>query len=234
MMSVIIVRNYWRYPWLAILRILAISGVFIVTGLLFTNQNAADKRFPTGVPDADQSDSLIFLPAACFQSSKNTATATFQDSVRNPNAFFVQTIGHSTPDNKIQGWNIYVITLLYYGAALIAESVRFIRRARGRPGWRGNLAKRVGRTCAMGTVQRKVVSGVFLLYLFGGVAISSVDVVLAGSYIFNLRDWVNKSGWIQTINDENPENDATSFGQLVPILTSSLVLFSFFQIISGE
>jgi hypothetical protein len=219
---------------LAIIRILAVSGVFIVTGLLFTNQNAADKHFPTGVPDADQSDSLIFLPAACFQSEQNTAGATFQDSVKNGNAFFVQTIGNSTPDNKIQGWNVYIITLLYYGAALIAESVRFVRRARGRPGWRGNLAKKVGRRCAIGTVQRKIVSGFFLLYLIGGVGIGSADVVLAGTYIFNLRSWVNKSGWLETENGQNPENDATSFGQLVPILTSSLIFFSFLQIFSGK
>ncbi|KAI0397196.1 hypothetical protein F5Y17DRAFT_13600 [Xylariaceae sp. FL0594] len=152
LMSVIIVRNYWKYPWLSIVRILAITGVFTVTGLLFTNQNAAGKHFPTGIPDADQSDSLIFLPAACFQDSTNSAAATFQESVRDPNAFFVQIIGHSTPDNKIQGWNVYVLTLLYYGAALLAELVRFIRRARSRQGWRGNVANKIGRTCRIGTV----------------------------------------------------------------------------------
>ncbi|KAI1811890.1 hypothetical protein GGS20DRAFT_578745 [Poronia punctata] len=234
LMSVTIVRNYWKYPWLAIVRILSVTGVFIVTGLLFTNQNAAGMHFPTGVPDADQSNSLIFLPAACFQSDKNTATETFQDSVKDPNAFFVKTLQYSTPDNKIQGWNVYVLTLLYYGAALIAEGIRFVRRGRTRPGWRANLAKSAGRYCGLGTMQRRVVSLVFLLYLIIGVGISGAVVVISGSYIFDLRRWVDKSGWIREDNNQNPENDPTSFGQLVPILTSGLILFSFCQIISEK
>jgi hypothetical protein len=233
-MSVTIVRNYWKYPWLAILRIIAISGVFVVTGLLFTNQNAVDRRFPTGIPAADETNSLIFLPAACFESDKNTATATFQDSVRNSGAFFGKTLRQSTPDNKIQGWNWYVLSLLYYGFAIVAEIIRFFRRAKSRKGWRGDVGRKVGRYCRLGTVRRKLVSYVFLAYLLGGAVVSAGVVFTSSQYIFELRAWVDRSGWIQRENNQNPENDGTSFGQLVPILTSALILFSFVQIISGE
>ncbi|KAI3320569.1 hypothetical protein HD806DRAFT_524605 [Xylariaceae sp. AK1471] len=234
LMSVTIVRNYWRYPWLAILRIFAISGVFIVTGLLFTNQNATDKRFPTGIPAANETNSLIFLPAACFQSDKNTATATFQDSVKNPDAFFGKTLRQSTPDNKIQGWNLYVLTLLYYGVAIIAEIIRFFRRAKSRKGRRGDIGRKIGRYCQLGTVRRKLISSVFLAYLLGGAGISSAVVFISSQFIFALRAWVYRSGWIELQNNQNPENDGTSFGQLVPILTSALIFFSFLQIISGK
>lgn len=75
LMSVTIVRNYWKYPWLALFRVICISGVFIVTGVLLTNQNAReDPPFPTTLPLANETDSLIFLPAACFQNQQNTAT----------------------------------------------------------------------------------------------------------------------------------------------------------------
>ncbi|KAI0484052.1 hypothetical protein GGR56DRAFT_7099 [Xylariaceae sp. FL0804] len=235
LMSVTIVRNYWEYPWLAFIRIVCITGVFIVTGLLFTNQNAGQQlKFPTGVPPLDETESLLFLPAACFQGAANTATATFQESTKNASAFFRGTIGRSTPRNFIQGWNLYVLTLLFYGAAILAEAVRLVRRTKNKKGWRGDLNRRFGKYLRMGSIWRSIVSAVFLLYLVAGVAIGAASTVLAAHYIFQLRAWVDRSGWIQKQYNQNPENDATTFGQLVPIFLSALIVFSFAQLISGE
>ncbi|KAI1324420.1 hypothetical protein F5Y16DRAFT_424041 [Xylariaceae sp. FL0255] len=233
LMSVTIVRNYWKFPWLSLIRIASIGGVFIVTGLLFTNQNATAHRFPTDLPLANETDSLMFLGAACFEDSSSTAVATFQDSTKSPDAFFVNTIENSTPDNKIHGWNWYVLTLLYYGAAIIVESIRFIRRSARRKGWRGRLGQKARRCCTSRLI-RLPVEWMFLIYLLGGIVISAIVVFKSSTYIFDLRSWVANSGWIQVQNGLNPEDDWTSFGQAVPILTSGLILFTFLQIISDK
>lgn len=234
LISVTIVRNYWKFPWLAVLRVVCITFVFIATGLLMTNQNTdADINFPTSIPYANETDSSIFLPAACFQSDEHTAADTFKETTSNAKTFFMDNIAKSTPRNKIQGWNLYIITLLFYGAATIAELIRFLRRGKSRPGWRASIGDRFRRCCGFETL-KKVVRCVFLFYLLAGLCISSAVTIISTQYIFDLRKWVDKSGWIQRENNQNPENDAKSFGQLVPILSSTMILFSFAQIISGR
>lgn len=235
LISVTIVRNYWRFPWLAGLRVLSITFIFIATGLLMTNQNTdIERTFPTGVPNANETDSLLFLAAACFQNDERTAADTFGETTSNAQVFFVDNIAESTPRNKIQGWNLYILTLLFYGAATIAEVLRFFRRGYSRPGWRGKVGKQFRRCCSLWPPLRKFVSGVFLAYLSAGVGLSCAVTIISTQYIFNLRKWVNNSGWIEVENNQNPENDAKSFGQLVPIFSSALILFSFAQIISGK
>lgn len=70
LMSVAIVRHYWRYPLLAFVRVVVITGVFIVTGLLLGNQNATRAAFPTSVPTSTKANSLIMMRAACVFSGR--------------------------------------------------------------------------------------------------------------------------------------------------------------------
>ncbi|KAI0112319.1 hypothetical protein F4776DRAFT_350543 [Hypoxylon sp. NC0597] len=235
LISVTIVRNYWKFPWLALLRIACITFVFIATGLLMTNQNAGSPEpFPTGVPDANLTDSSIFLPAVCFQDGGPAAFSTFQEATSSAKTFFMDNLAKSTPRNKIQGWNLYIITLLFYGVAIIAELIRFFRRGRSRQGLRSRIANQFRRYCGLGTPVRKILQNVFLFYLAFGVGLSLAVIIISTQYIFSLRRWVDKSGWIELDNNnKNPENDATSFGQLVPLFSSAMILFSFAQIVSG-
>ncbi|KAI1407344.1 hypothetical protein F5Y13DRAFT_183469 [Hypoxylon sp. FL1857] len=236
LISVTIVRTYWAYPTLALLRIACVTFVFIATGLLMTNQNGdSDRPFPTGIPNANETDSLIFLPAVCFQTGAPSVSSTFHDTTSSASVFFKDNLALSTPRNKIQGWNLYIITLLFYGAAIIAEIIRFVRRGRSRPGLRARIAKPFRQCCGLGTIQRKIVQNVFLFYLAFGIGLSFAVIIISAQYIFNLRRWVDKSGWVAlNDNNQNPENDATSFGQLVPIFSSALIVFSFAQIISEK
>lgn len=235
LISVTIVRNYWKFPWLAALRVITIALIFIATGLLMTNQDADTAlTFPSGVPNANETDSLLFLSAACFQNDNHSALDTFKDVTANANTFFEDNLAKSTPHNKIQGWNLYIITLLFYGAATIAEAIRLFRRGMSRPGWRANVGVKFRKCCSIGTPLRHLMQNVFLFYLALGVGISLTVTIISTQYIFNLRKWVDKSGWVQPENGQNPENDAKSFGQLVPIFSSALILFSFAQIISGK
>lgn len=233
LMAVTIVRNYWQYPWLGLLRVLCITGVFIFTGLIFINQNAEGALdFPTDVPRANETSSLLFLPAACFESSDSPVGRTLKASTDTAKDFG-DVMVHSNPGNRVHGWNLYLVTLFFYMAALVAEIIRFIRRGRERPGWRSKFANKISPLLHPFRKTKKLVSGIFLIYIALGIGISAASTFMAGTYIFSMRSWVYKSGWIQYENNKNPEQDATDFGQLVPIFMSSLILFSFLQIISG-
>lgn len=235
LMSVTIVRNYWKFPWLAALRVICVTFVFIATGLLMTNQDAVDNgyTFPTGIPPANMDDSTIFLPAACFQSDQHSAADTFREVTSSAKSFSDALTHSMSGDNKIQGWNLYIITVLFYGAATIAELIRFIRRGKSRPGWRAHVGDKFRRFCGLGTPLRNLVQNMFLIYLLAGVGISLFVAIASTIYIFELRRWVDKSQWIQLENGLNEENDSKSFGQLVPLFSSALIVFSFAQIISG-
>ncbi|KAK9771419.1 hypothetical protein AB5N19_03169 [Seiridium cardinale] len=237
------VRDYWRYPWLALLRGVCVTGVYILAGVLMSNQNVStDPKviFPTVVPPANETDSLMFLPAACFQDSNAKLSNTFEQSFSGNEQFFVNTIGNSTPRNKIQGWNMYIVMLLFYIAALIVEFIRWWRRGAKRvhSKYKKGLVDMIGRwfpkARPYGRFFRKVVEISFLIYLLGGIAISCATVILSGQYIFALRAWVDRSGWLQLDNGQNPENDATTFGQLVPIFLTALTFFTLMGIISEK
>lgn len=198
------------------------------------NQNAEKSlEFPTDVPHANETSSLMFMPAACFESGNSPAAKTIEQSTATAQKFG-NTLMYSDPGNKIHGWNLYIITLLFFVVALIVEVIRLIRRGREKAGWRSRFANWLSPIFHPFQRANKLVAGLFLLYLFGGIGISAASTFEAGTYIFALRSWVYKSGWIQYENRMNPEQDATDFGQLVPIFMSALILFSFLQIISGK
>jgi hypothetical protein len=230
-MSITIVSKYWEHYLLAIARVLLMTGLYVVTGVLLSNQNSmTSPRFPTGVPMRNETDSLLVLPAACFQSDQTKLVDTLGDSFEDKNSFFVNTILHTTPSNKIQGWNFYVLILLWYGVAIISEAVRFFLRSRSKA---ARPAKTEGRACGNFT-WRKLGVIIFRLYQAGGIGLSFAAIVLGFRYIMRLRAWMDRSGWIKLNNGINPENDPTSFGQLVAIFLSALTVFAFIGIVNGN
>ncbi|KAK8026192.1 hypothetical protein PG990_004015 [Apiospora arundinis] len=236
LMSVTIVRHYWRYPVLAAIRVACITGVFIVTGLLMVNQNADDRSdllFPTKIPEANTTTSLLFLPAACFESARSPFAATFRNTTANADAFFLKTLRHSTPGNKLHGWNWYIVLLLFYLVAGAAEIIRCVRRAgEHHTGWRGWTHRRLSRVFKPQSGLRKTASYGYLLYLSAGIGVSSTAMGKSVVYIFGLRNWVDRSGWVEDDNGINPENEWRSFGQLVPIFMTAMVVFAFVQLLS--
>ncbi|KAH9906402.1 hypothetical protein F4778DRAFT_801643 [Xylariomycetidae sp. FL2044] len=229
LMSVTIIRNYWKYPWLSGLRVGCVTGVFLLTGLLMANQDAHNSiNFPTAVPDADTSDSLLFLPAACFQDNSTGLARILSSSTENADK-----LGHvlqtSNPGNHVQGWNLYLVLLIFYIAALLVEAIRFCRRGQNRPGWRNKLGLWLSQRFGFTPWMRTIIETLFCIYLLGGLGIGAATVILSARYIFALRHWVDHSRWIKLESGLNPENDGTSFGQLVPILMNGLVLFGFLE-----
>ncbi|KAF9773225.1 hypothetical protein IL306_008998 [Fusarium sp. DS 682] len=277
-MSITVVRNYWEFAWLAVMRVICKTGVFIFAGILLSNQNTDQELlFPRKTPPVDSPNSTIFLPAACFQSKDTNLAVTIDDSLEKGN--FINSVVLSTPGNRIEGWNKFHIILLWYTVAVCMEFAMFIRKGNRRNGKRAALVGAFWRLMVLvgkGTVkwmfrkktkQSQATSqhtssisntqvtptateetpeqrtkhhlkfiGQYLLTLYYliGIGICIWTVAASGHYIGNLKQWAQDSGWLRT--DEkgaNVENNATSFGQLVPIFTSGLVVFTFLEMISS-
>lgn len=228
LMSVTVISQYWKHKLLAVFRILLVTALYIVTALLLTNQNAGLKLiWPTALPLKNENDTLLVLPAACFQGDESTLDKTLQDTFGRGGAHLaVDAIGNSTPNNHIVGWNFFVLMVLWYGAALIAELFRlwYHRSSRARKSSqvkRTRLSRWIGRA--------------FWFYQFAGTVFCSVAIVMTYKYIQDLRGWIDRSPWLKKGPDgTNPENDSTTFGQLVPLLLILLTVFTTLQLIGGK
>ena len=247
LMSITIVRNYWKWPWLGLLRTLICTGVFIVTGILLANQNSKqDMKFPSYPPPANEDMGHILLPAACFQQGNSELPATLQYSLGEGAA---DAIFRSTPGNRIPGWNNYLIILLLYVIAAFVDILRYFRRgALGNPqGRRARVViwlKTCGRTPRPSKVRDpsapapffSLAGFIFLffaMYLVAGIVVSAWTVWQSSQYIFQLRTWAKNSGWLQLEDGkQSAEDDATSFGQLVPIFLNVILLFTLAQFMS--
>ncbi|KAF2461781.1 hypothetical protein BDY21DRAFT_388794 [Lineolata rhizophorae] len=235
LMSMAMVSRYWQYPFLALLRVLLVTGLVLVTGLLLSNQNAMNEpRFPTEVPPRNESVSLLVEPAACFQSENSPLDRTIGQTE-------AETFITSKPDNKIPGWNFFLIILIFYAAALIAEAIRFFWRRRiSHPEKYANkefhrlFCFQVPRITSRHPNACRWASRAFWVYQVAGVGIGMAAIIVSWQYISDLRGWINHSGYISALEENNPENDATSFGQLVPIFLTALTLFTFVQTINEK
>lgn len=216
------------------LRIISVTSVFIFTGMLMINQNVVQQApsFPTNVPLANETSNLMFMPAACFESENSPIQATSKSTADNANDL-ERVLLDSDPGNTLYGWNWDVILLLFYMLAILVESVRFVQRGGERPGWRSRVTNWCSSKLDPHPRVRKLFAYIFLAYLATGIGISAAATANTSNYILDLRGWMDKSGWIQKENGVNPENDATDFGQLVPIFMVSMVVFGILQLISG-
>ncbi|KAF7536316.1 hypothetical protein G7Z17_g13070 [Cylindrodendrum hubeiense] len=152
LMAISVVRNYWESPWLGGLRVICKTGIFLVTGLLLANQNASlEDAFPTEIPKPGTQNSLLFLGAACFQSQSPQLQHTLDESFRDLKGSIVL----SSPGNHIEGWNKFLVILLWYSAAIAMEIAMFIRRGKARNGRRARIVKRFW------TIAVKLVKGPF-------------------------------------------------------------------------
>lgn len=234
LLSIAIVKNYWRYPWLAILRIIIVTGVFTFTGLLLSNMQATcDVDFPSGIPPQNVRDSGYLGLAACYQTGVANFAKNVEGSLKDgesaKKAFIFTTVGK----NRIEGWNFYLITLVCYLGAIIMEVVRFVQR---RPRTKAYLRSCLGiKSAGSNPWVLKIARFIYGAWILGCVGTSGVTIGCEAKYMMGLRAWVKKSGWLEKDEWENSaEDDGTSFGQLVPVFLGLLTLFTFAQSISGR
>lgn len=248
LMSMSIVRNYWRNLWQSTLRVILIFGIVLVTGLFLSNQDAdTETKFPTGIPPSNETSiGFLFLPAACYQKGKDAQLSNEMQDTFHDTGSFKKAIFQSTTGNKIQGWNYYLIMLIWYVLALLVTYVRrfyYIYReygfwvAAGKSfipiccsGWDA------GRQHVMNNKRHeKFFKWLHVTYMVLGVVIGSTIAITSAKFIMSLRSWVRKSRWLeQDSTSLGAEDNATSFGQQVPILLTFLTVFTAAQTVNGK
>ncbi|KAL8383274.1 hypothetical protein RB595_006841 [Gaeumannomyces hyphopodioides] len=236
LLSLTVVRDYWRYPWLACIRVLITIQLFLTTGLLLSNQNGTEKIFPSDIPPPDAETAYMFIPAVCYQNGDTGLGRTFYQTAGQGANQFADVVLNSNPGNKIQGWNWYIMMLLFYLAAFLLEVFRSINRGSEHPGRkRHGLIRWLKRATMAGPKSSKVLGGLgrglMILYLLGGLAISGATIFLTSQYLFGLRRWARNAEWLEANEGtiKTSEDDATAFGQMVPMLLSLLTVFALFQ-----
>ena len=226
-MSVTIAKHYWQHPYVAALRIAITTLVYIITGIILSNQNSNSNDFPTRVPSQDDVFNPMLLPAACFQSAGSGLTSDIQNAFHSDSAqgFFTK---------QIPGFTEYLVMAMFYILAVIISIGRFIRRGTDHDGKRNRFVKMLKRNLGLLFRAKRFFYLLFAVYLIAGIAIACWTVQGSFRYIYDLRIWVGQSKWIkQDGNGENSENDPATFGQLVPLLLMALTVFSFLHLLAG-
>ena len=72
LMAVTVARHYWQHPYVGLLRLTVTTLVFVITGVLLSNQGSGSLEFPTQIPPDTDQYSPMLLPAACFQTGGYT------------------------------------------------------------------------------------------------------------------------------------------------------------------
>ncbi|KAK4156591.1 hypothetical protein C8A00DRAFT_12484 [Chaetomidium leptoderma] len=227
LMAITVSRHYWEHAYVGGLRIVVTTLVFVITGVLLSNQGSGSLGFPTEVPPHSDQYSLMLLPAACFQ----TGDFAFDREIEK--AFHASSAGEFFT-GQIHGWPNYLIMFLFYIIAVFISLGRVVRRGMGHNGKRKRFIAWLKMKVPFLFRIKRVLYLLFGIYLVAGIALTSWTVVIAAIYVFQLRWWLDRSGWMGLTNNLNPENDPSTFGQLVPLLLMSLTVFTFLQIISGR
>ncbi|KAK4224017.1 hypothetical protein QBC38DRAFT_33918 [Podospora fimiseda] len=229
LMAMVISRHYWEHKWVAALRMIVITLVYGITGILLSNRGSEEMGFPTKIPDynEDQKGDIMFLPAACFQSGKFMLGEVLQKTwnARSAKDFFT---------GQVHGWTNFLVMFLFYALALLISLGRLVRRGMDHEGRRKRFIFWFKRRFKFLFSIRRFFYIFFGLYLAAGIGVSCWTVVIAALHVFKLRDWVHKSGWMELVNGRIEEKDPSTFGQLVPVLLISLTVFSFLQAISDR
>ncbi|KXX74659.1 hypothetical protein MMYC01_209265 [Madurella mycetomatis] len=225
LMAVTVSRHYWEHVYVGVLRITVTTLVYIITGVLLSNQGSTSLGFPTEIPLATETYSLMLLPAACFQSGRSSFRAEIGKALQagSLRAFF---------GGQIHGWTNFLIMFLFYLIAVFISLGRLIRRGTDPDCRRYKFVKSLENTFPPLFRAKRFFYILFGIYLAAGIGISCWTVITAGLYVFELRQWVDRSGWIHQSRNTNPENDPSTFGQLVPMLLMSLTIFTFLNTVS--
>jgi hypothetical protein len=202
-LSVALVRSYWRSIPTAAFRVVLSFGVYLCIVLIFSTGTAYATDWP---PPASRNDSLILLPVACLLESDLFAEVKSQLDEQ-PNAM------RGSADSLAFPAEIALLILLGI-AILLAHCAAAIRRMNGRHG-EGNTVVRIWKNKWHG-----ILAIVYWIYvLVTPTAIS----IWCWAMIGLTRGWISKSGWQ---GNPNPEDNIWDTGQLVPLLSVILLLIS--------
>ncbi|KAJ2899839.1 hypothetical protein MKZ38_002781 [Zalerion maritima] len=245
LLSIVLIRNYFKYWMIAVCRLGLIGVAFAATGMVLSNQNSGSHdeatAFPLQVPHEGEDDTYpFFRPAACFHADAENVVSQSWSSTFNHFKVFTQR-PRSEFLGYIWGWPFYLAMLFYYCFTVLNEAWAFLRRGydvRHRSSKRVMLMRTVSwkkqnEIRSMGWINTR--RSLRFVYITLGVALASTVLCSTALYLYKLRHWAHNSGWLEVNEDiggKNPENDWRTFGQLVPILVSAIAILGILQVIN--
>lgn len=169
LMAVTVARHYWQHPYVGVLRITVTTLVFVITGVLLSNQGSGSLGFPTEIPSHMDQYSPMLLPAACFQTGNSKFDQEIKKAVKagSAKAFFT---------GQIHGWTNYLIMFLFYLIAVGVSLGRVIRRGMGRNGRRKRFVAGLEKVFPFLFRIKRFFYAIFGLYLLAGIALSGWTV----------------------------------------------------------
>lgn len=220
-LSLLLVRDYWKAPASAILRLFALTlSIYLLYSLLDIQQERGYSA--ERLPPPERNNSLVLLKALCFLNKDlsdavfaNRTDATFTNST---DQFFATAIANQTI-------NYVTLTKEEY------EAVGPLDYTKSHPEWIFVNALIVNLVLtivyAVFRFLRKITPNgishfIFFSYCLGTWIFCLVVLCGNASYIFDLRQWVNGSGWFGT-DSEN----YVGLGQWAALMAMGGVLFSF-------
>ncbi|QSZ33697.1 hypothetical protein DSL72_005268 [Monilinia vaccinii-corymbosi] len=104
LLCMIVVSEYWKSRCIAIVRITLVSLLYIFTGTILANQNTKSgpniATWPSEVPNRNEKNSTMILPAACFLSEDFSFVHTL-NSVFASDRSLKEAVIDSTPGNHV-------------------------------------------------------------------------------------------------------------------------------------
>jgi len=192
--SVALVRTYWRNPLAAGLRLLLSIGAFTGVGLMiFRKANYA----PDWPPPSKRKDSAILLPVACLLETELRTQAQQQAEKAEAKLGFGKS--HAWPWERY----FFIALIVAFVVAHASIPIRFAEN-RNRDGHHGPWRLR----------WTKFRGWVTVAYWASMLVPPTIISVYCWTRVYQVRDWVKNSGWIQLPNTEYVIWDS---GQLIAI-----------------
>lgn len=191
-LSMVMVRDYWKTPVSAALRIAATLLVFIVLGRMLTYQylrKVAPEYMYTYRANASDG-SALFLPIACFLEPDLNP---FVNLTRTEKA----TVGGQSNPKTTPEYYLYSFLCICYSLAVIAQFVRWMKSRRQRSK----------------TVQPRARDCIITYWLFG-LIVPTFVYGWSWGHNYIIRTWVYSSGWMGAGNEEQ---DVNGLGQVIAL-----------------
>ena len=216
-----LVRHHWRSKiagLAALLRLLAVAGIYFLLGWILSLQNDWRKRPHAAeyMPDKSRNSSAILLKAACFLDPAFQNTTLSQNTTTIPgqrNNDFGIGDNHGLAPEWIFGIFLAIVTTLVLTVRLLGSFTRL-----------GRLdSDKAGMPTYMKFLKNKLIQKGYWWLIW----VLSVVVYGYSAYtISGLRSWVSQSGWLKSGERGNPEDRVSGFGQIAALVLMVAVVIA--------
>lgn len=205
-LSNLMIRRYWAHPLSALIRYGSISIVVVALGWLTNYERSGE--YPEWQPPSTRNSSAILLPASCFMDPDH--------QVFNISDTRLDTIGH--PIKIAWGFVIWILITILLGIGavknLLGPCVNWHIREKNQQNY------------------SRIWSSAIAVYKGLILALCLTVHVYSWVHIIQLKNWVRKSGWIDSEQNGNPEDTWDSIGQITPIFALATHFFTLSDIVT--